>query len=463
MATAVPYKDKDGRIVSYQIQVFRGRDNSGKKLKPYTTSWKVPETYKSEKAIKKALEKAMGEFEAQCKAGRVSADTSTLSEYCRRYIELKSGNKKKSVAFYESLMDRIDTEIGFIRLDKLKPKHLDDFYIKLQKPESRKDAKAVAKDQLLAERNRQKLTNKALAEAAGICPNTVTLAIKKHNLNIETARKLSAVLGKELSDLFDIVSPGGENGLSAKTIHHYHTFLHSVLEMARTKEQLASNAASAATAPTVIHKEAEFFEINEIIQIRQALEKYPMKYRVMICLLADTGIRRGELFGIRWSAISFERNEILINRNIQRVKNLGLFADTPKGRRSRTIHISDEMASLLKAYKNYQENELAYIENPAYNKEGYLFIQENGTVMDPNSLNIWTKKFETAEGLPHIYPHKFRHSQASILLYSGIDIVTVAARLGHNQTSTTTDIYGHVLQKADQHASDMIAQALYGR
>ena len=60
MATAVPYKDKDGRIVSYQIQVFRGRDSSGKKLKPYLESWKVPETYKSEKAIKKALEKEMG-------------------------------------------------------------------------------------------------------------------------------------------------------------------------------------------------------------------------------------------------------------------------------------------------------------------------------------------------------------------------------------------------------------------
>jgi len=463
MATAVPYKDKDGRIVSYQIQVFRGRDASGKKLKPYTESWKVPETYKSEKAIKKALEKEMGAFEAKCKEGRVSAENSTLSEYCRRYIELKSGNKKKSVAFYNSLLPRIDAEIGSIRLDKLKPKHLDDFYIKLQKPESRKDAKAVARDQLLAERNRQKLTNKALAEAAGICTNTVTLALNKHHLNIETARKLSSALGKDLPELFDIISPGGENGLSAKTIHHYHAFLHSVLEMARTKENLAFNAASAATPPAIAHKEAEFFEIEEIVQIRQALERYPMKYRVMICLLADTGIRRGELFGIRWSVISFERNEILINRNIQRVKNLGLFADTPKGRRSRTIHISDEMASLLQEYKAYQEKELEYIEIPDYNKEGYLFIQENGTVMDPNSLNIWTKKFETAEGLPHVYPHKFRHSQACILLYSGIDVVTVAARLGHNQTSTTTDIYGHVLQKADRHASDMIAQALYGK
>ena len=84
MATAVPYKDKDGNIISYQIQVFRGRDNAGKKLKPYTESWKVPQTYKSEKAIKKALEKEMGAFEAKCREGRVSMENSTLSEYCRR-------------------------------------------------------------------------------------------------------------------------------------------------------------------------------------------------------------------------------------------------------------------------------------------------------------------------------------------------------------------------------------------
>lgn len=81
MATAIPYKDKNGNIVSYQIQVFRGRDSTGKKLKPYTESWKVPETYKSEKTIKKALEKAMGAFETECKAGQVSIDNSTLSEY----------------------------------------------------------------------------------------------------------------------------------------------------------------------------------------------------------------------------------------------------------------------------------------------------------------------------------------------------------------------------------------------
>lgn len=386
MATAVPYKDKDGRIVSYQIQVFRGRDSAGKKLKPYTESWKVPETYKSEKAIKKALEKAMGEFEARCKEGKISVDTSTLSEYCRRYIELKRGNKKKSVAFYESLMPRIDAEIGFIRLDKLRAKHLDDFYLKLQQEGIRKDTKAVARDSLISERNKQKLTNKALGDLTGLTPTTVGIAMKKRNVNLLTAEKLSSALNRSVSDLFEIITLGDKEGLSAKTVGHYHTFIHSVLEMACQKGDMALNVASRATPPAIVKKEAEYLEIDDIIRIRECLEN-----------------------------------------------------------------------------QEYQKKELFYVEDPNYNKEQYLFIQENGNVMDPHSLNHWIIDFQKAENLPHIYPHKFRHSQASILLYSGIDIVTVAGRLGHAQSSTTGNLYGHILRHADRRASDAVASALYGK
>lgn len=461
MATTVPYKDNDGNILSYQIQVFRGRDSSGKKLKPYTMSWKVPETYKSEKAIKKALDKVVGEFESDCKKGNISADRSTLSEYCRHYIELKRSNKKKSVAFYHSLLPRIDAEIGYIKLNQLTATHLDSFYLKMQNEDMRMDKKAIAKDSLVVEQNKQKLTMKAVSDLAGLSPATVSLAMKKRNVNLATAEKISTALGKRLPDLFDVITLGNSKGLSTKTINHYHTFLHSVLQVAYKKGSVTMNVAERATPPTVNKKEAEFFEIEEILQIREALEKYPLKYRVMICLLADTGIRRGELFGIRKSVINFERQEILIDENIQWVKEDGLFADTPKGKESRTISISDEMGTLLKYYLKEQNKTKLMMGIPDFNPKGYLFIQDNGSVMNPSSLNLWMKKFETAENLPHIYPHKFRHSQASILFASGIDVVTVAGRLGHAQNSTTTNIYGHVMKKADRHASDAIANALY--
>ena len=88
----------------------------------------------------------------------------------------------------------------------------------------------------------------------------------------------------------------------------------------------------------------------------------------MVCLLVDTGVRRGELFGIRWPVIDFGKKEILIDRNIQRLKGIGLYADTPKGKKSRVVSISDEMTDLLKEYQEYQKKELFYVEDPNYNK-----------------------------------------------------------------------------------------------
>lgn len=461
MATTIPYKDKDGNIISYQIQVFRGRDSSGKKLKPYTTSWKVPETYKSEKAIQKALDKAVGEFETECRKGNVSVDQRTLSEYCRYYIKLKSTNKKKSVAFYNGLLPRIDERIGHIKLTKLTAVDLDEFYMSLQEDGARKDTKAIANDNLANEISKNKRTIKAFSASVGLSVATVSNAIKKQHINIASAEKIASALDKKLNCLFDTIILGGSKGLSAKSIHHYHTFLHSVLQTAYKKNVITINIADQATAPTVPAKEAEFFEIEEIIQIRAALDKYPMKYRVMICLLVDTGIRRGELFGVRWSTVDLNKQQILIDKNVQWVKGEGLFADTPKGKKSRVVSISDEMAALLKEYKIEQNKYKLMRGIPDYNKEGYLFIQDNGNVMYPSTLNHWVKRFELAEDLPHIYPHKFRHSQASILFASGIDSITVSGRLGHAQNSTTTNIYGHVMNKADKRASDAIASALY--
>ena len=95
-----------------------------------------------------------------------------------------------------------------------------------------------------------------------------------------------------------------------------------------------------------------------------------------------------------------------------------------------------------------------------YNSEGYLFIKETGEVMNPKVLNAWMRKFSKKLGM-HIHPHKFRHSQASILYASGVDVVTISKRLGHKQVSTTQNIYAHIMEKSDKEASDKISALLF--
>ena len=462
MATVVPHKNKEGKIVSYQIQVFRGRDASGKKLKPYTMSWKVPETYKTKKSIQKALEKAVGEFETSCKRGEVTTDKRTLEDYARYFIQMSQrDSKRKSVDFYNSLMPRISVDLGHIRLSGLTAEHLNKFYLKLQTEDVRKDKKAIAKDMLLKIKKERKLTNVRLQAMTNLSGNTIKIACQQKRVALETAVKIAAALVMNMDSLFDIVTHDGQKGLSAKSINHYHTFIHAVLQQAKREGVVRDNVADMALPPRVKKKEAEFFEIDEIIAIREALDHEPLKYRIMIYLLTDTGIRRGELFGIRWKSVDFKNNTICIENNIQWSKGKGLYADTTKGGKARTVSIAPEIVKELKAYKAEQNKWKLSIGDADYNKDGYLFIQENGTVMNPSSLNLWMRGFKKRNKLPHIYPHKFRHSQASILYASGVDVVTISNRLGHKQVSTTQNIYAHIMKDSDRKASDAIAAALY--
>ena len=92
---------------------------------------------------------------------------------------------------------------------------------------------------------------------------------------------------------------------------------------------------------------------------------------------------------------------------------------------------------------------------------GYCFTREDGEPMHPDSITSWLSNFSKKHGLPHINPHKFRHTQASILINEGVDIVTVAKRLGHKQVTTTENIYAHALAKADAEANAVVASVLF--
>ena len=80
--------------------------------------------------------------------------------------------------------------------------------------------------------------------------------------------------------------------------------------------------------------------------------------------------------------------------------------------------------------------------------------------MHPDSLTGWLAKFSKKYDLPHIHPHKFRHTMASLLFYNKVDSIAISKRLGHAKVSTTTDIYSHIIKQADEEASECIVDAI---
>ena len=172
------------------------------------------------------------------------------------------------------------------------------------------------------------------------------------------------------------------------------------------------------------------------------------------------------------SSINFDDCTIRIENNAVYTEEYGIITYTPKNDECRTVSISPSLIPILKDYKKYQKMQtnikFSYIENDIerqkaikeYNSEGYLFIQESGKIMSPNSINEWMLRLSKKLDM-HIHPHKFRHSQASILYASGTDVVTISKRLGHKQVSTTQNIYAHLMEKSDREAANMIDALLF--
>jgi integrase len=410
MANIQPRKNKDGKIISYSIRVHKGRDANNKQLKPYAMTWIVPEGWTHSRIEKEVNSQAIL-FEQKCKEGTVADNKQTFEKYALYVISLKerTGIKHRTIVRYNELLQRINPAIGHIKLADLRPQHLNAFYEQLS----------------------------------------------QDGMNKKTGKKLSS-----------------------KTIIEHHRLIRTILVQAEKEMLIMYNSASKATPPKLERTEANHFEIEDIENILFYSKNESLKWQLALNMLIFTGCRRGEIMGLKWNKVDFKNNQIRVDINLLYSKEKGIYEDTPKTEQSkRTITIPGELIEMLKTYKKqYNEHRLAL--GDKWNNTGFLFTQENGNPMHPDTLtdycNEFSKKYnkiidlenkgkkesEKLKLLPHINPHAFRHTQASLLFFAGADCTTISKRLGHSKVSTTTDIYSHLMQKADETASDTLADVL---
>ncbi len=265
-----------------------------------------------------------------------------------------------------------------------------------------------------------------------------------------------------LNDLYTTLAQDGQNKrtggkLSAKSILEHHRLISAVLEQAAKEGLVPFNVASRATLPKVERKEVNYFQPEQVAAIREALELEPFKWKTLVHMLLITGARRGEILGLKWGEVDFDRNQIHICNNILYRSDRGIYEDTPKTATSnRYVVLPAETMQLLRQYRIWQNGERLRL-GEYYRYQGFLFTQENGSPMHPDSITSWLTKFSKRHGLPHINAHAFRHTMASMLYFNGVDSVSISKRLGHAQVSTTADIYAHVIAEADQKNADILA------
>ena len=154
----------------------------------------------------------------------------------------------------------------------------------------------------------------------------------------------------------------------------------------------------------------------------------------------------------------FENNRLYLCENRVYTPKSGAFSTTLKTGENRYVSISPTVVNLLKCWKEEQSAFFAHLDIVP---SGYVMTADNGQPMHPDSPTDWLAKFAKRHGLPPIHPHKFRHTQATLLISEGVDILTVSKRLGHAKVSTTLDIYSHVLAKSDQQASNKLDSLIF--
>lgn len=143
--------------------------------------------------------------------------------------------------------------------------------------------------------------------------------------------------------------------------------------------------------------------------------------------------------------------------NVLYSPDIGIYEDTTKTESSsRYVSLPKGTMQLLRQYKAWQNEERLRL-GEYFDYQGFVFSQDNGKPMHPDSVTSWLSKFSKRHGLPHVNPHAFRHTMASLLCFNHVDIVSISKRLGHSKVSTTTDIYSHVIAEADQQNADILA------
>lgn len=394
MASTRLRQTKDGRDY-YEIRCRPGRDKS-----ELSKRWYVPKGW-SKTSIERELQKVASEFERQVKEGSVL----TVKE------------KKKIAADAEAERAKIKTF----------EQYCESVYIPALK----------------------------VTSAAHTISN-FTGNLKKHIYPSIGAMKLPDIGSAEISALL----LKAQSSLKIGSVLKLYTILKLVFKKAYLEDIISKNPMDKVERPKakkdeVVNDEPEAYSAKEILRIIDVLENEPLQWRVYTRLLIDTGCRRGEACAVRWCDINEKENSVTFAGSLAYTPETGVFLDTSKNKKQRTVYIDPNVMKLLKQLKASKKVIDA-------SGKGYVFTQsENSLVpLHPDSPTRYYKKLSDKYGIEHFHPHKLRHSQASIAITNGADPVSVGQKLGHSDSSVTLRIYSHATSESQKRANDIFRSAL---
>lgn len=232
----------------------------------------------------------------------------------------------------------------------------------------------------------------------------------------------------------------------------------SALEHAVREDELPRNVARNVKAATPRPKRFRPLTATEARQFLDAARTD--RLHALYELALRTGLRKGELLGLRWEDLDLTTGTASIRRSLQRTRTGGLTHLPTKTRASeRRIALPTECLHSLKEHKQQQDKERGTA-GPAWQDSGLVFTTPTGRPFDPANLTRRFRSFLDRAGLRRIRFHDLRHSTATLLLEQGVDLVVIKELLGHAHIGVTAGVYAHVRLRPQRQAIDTLGNAL---
>lgn len=368
---------------------------------------------------------ARAEVVRQARAGELEGDrTTTLGQWLPYWLagRVERGEIAEATeyAYREAINNHLIPRLGHLKLVEFRGLHATKAYAAMT-------------------RERQAAIDTALAQNAEYAAEAEKLNQERQARGLKPVRPRRVAVPRTLGPV---------------SIERIHACLSAALKAAAQDELIPANPAANAKLPKrvrrkVIPPEPEL--VGRFLDEVEGDRLYPLWV-----LIGYSGLRRGEACGLKWDDLDLATGRVVVRRERVAVSHGVIEKDTKTDAgQDRVVFLDQDAVGVLKAWRRQQlEERMRW--GPAYRDGGYLFTHENGVPVHPNSVTKRYARLAKKHGMEGTKPHTLRHFRASVLISSGADIAAVSKTMGHKNISVTSDIYGHLFEKA---AEEVAAKA----
>jgi integrase len=248
----------------------------------------------------------------------------------------------------------------------------------------------------------------------------------------------------------------GKGGLAPQTVRHIHRILSLVLTSAVKAQKLRTSPMVAVqTAPKVRRPDIQVLDDAELAALLKHLKGKPLYMPVL--LAAYTGMRRGEVLGLRWCDVDMDKAMLRVAQVTELVGNEVTLKEPKTERSRRTISLPATLVQELRSHRKAQAENCLKLGSSRFD---LVFPTWDGKLQNPNYFSHAFADEVAATKLPHVTFHGLRHTHITHLLRSGVPVHVVSARAGHASATVTLNIYAHLLPGQQEDAAALIDTAL---